>query len=262
MDKVALNKIIKAVWPPLIGVMLMTGMFFAEDWGYISVRNWGLRPLDARGLIGIFTMPFLHGSIEHLFNNAVPLLVLGWSLFYFYRSLAWRAIVWIVVCGGVWVWFSGEAGSNHIGASGLVYGLAAFLFLSGILRRYVPLIAISMLVTFLYGSLVWGVLPLQEKVSWEGHLWGAVAGFLMAVYYRPAGPQRPRFEWEDEEDEEVPEEEQYWNQTENRNATLAQNARPYRIVYHIKPKSKVTPLPPSPPADTGPPEDASNTDRD
>lgn len=244
LDRHTFKDILSALWVPLIGVGIMALLFIGEDQGFINLRPWGIRPREAIGLIGIVLSPFLHASVEHLFNNSLPLLVLGWALFYFYPTLAWRTILWIVLCGGIWVWLSGRADTNHIGASGLLYGLVSFLFFSGILRGYKPLIAISLLVIFMYGSLVWGILPVQEHVSWEGHLWGGIAGTVMAIYYRPVGPQRPRFEWEDEEDVEIPEEEQYWNRTANRDATLAKNARPYRIVYHMR-NNPVTPSPPS-----------------
>lgn len=249
LEKHTFKDILNAVWIPLFGVGIMALLFFAEAKDFISLTPWGIRPREAKGLVGIFLSPFLHGSTEHLFNNSLPLLVLGWALFYFYSSLAWRTIFWIVLCGGLWVWLSGRADTNHIGASGLLYGLVAFLFFSGVLRNYKPLIAISMLVIFMYGSLVWGILPVQEHISWEGHLWGGVAGTVMAIYFRPVGPQRPRFAWEDEEDEEVPEEEQYWNRPANRDATLTKNARPYRIVYHMR-NDPITPKAPPIPTQT------------
>lgn len=233
-----LADILRALVPPIFFVLTMALVFVGDEWEVISARPWGIRPKSLIGLLGIFTTPFLHGSYEHLFNNSIPILVLGWCLFFFYRNLAWRTLAWIIICGGFWVWVSGRAGSNHIGASGLVYGLASFLFLSGILRKHIPLIAISMLVVFLYGSLIWGVFPVQEHISWEGHLWGAVAGFIAAIYYRPLGPQRTKYAWEDEEEEEVPYEEQYWNHPQD--ANLTDNARPYRIVYHLKRKPRVS----------------------
>jgi len=119
---------------------------------------------------------------------------------YFYKELVIKTVLSIVVLGGAWLWLAGESGSNHIGASGLVYGLVTFLFFSGVIRRYKPLIAISMLIVFLYGSLIWGVFPFKEDVSWEGHLWGGISGIVMAFYYKYAGPQRPKYQWEIEDD--------------------------------------------------------------
>lgn len=105
---------------------------------------------------------------------------------------------------GLWIWV-GAAGGNHIGYSGLIYAEAAFIFFSGFARRYYRLMALSGLVVFLYGSMVWYVLPIKPGISWEGHLFGAVAGAILAFYYRDRGPQRPKWSWElnpEEEEEE------------------------------------------------------------
>lgn len=171
--------------------------FGAEEMGSSLVR-FGLKPRTLAGLPGIFTMPFLHGSWSHLINNSIPLLVLGWALFHFYPSLAWKTLLGIVMLSGIWLWISGRS-SYHIGASGLVYGLAAFLFLSGWLRKEKKVAAISLLVAFLYGSLWWGILPVDPTISWEGHLWGAVSGFALAFLYRKQGPQKPVYHWVEED---------------------------------------------------------------
>lgn len=246
-----MKKIWDALWIPLMGVILIAVIFFMEHQEVVQWRQWGIRPREWKGLVGIISSPFLHGSKEHLFNNSIPLLVLGWSLFYFYRELAWRTIAWIVILGGSWVWLSAREGTNHIGASGLIYGLVTFLFFSGILRKYKPLIAISLFVVFQYGSMVWGILPVQEHISWEGHLWGALAGVLMAYYYRPEGPQRPKFDWEDEPDDED-DELGPWNQFKENEVTLSQNARPVKVIYHVKRRSN--PSPPSSSSSDRPPE--------
>ena len=171
---------LRALWPPLLMVSVLALIFFMEDTGVISWRQFGIRPRELKGLVGIISSPFLHGSLEHLFNNSIPLLILGWAIIYFYRELAMKTVAWIILLGGAWVWLSARADTNHIGASGLIYGLASFLFLSGILRKHTPLIALSLFVVFEYGSMVWGILPIKEHISWEGHLWGSVAGIVMA----------------------------------------------------------------------------------
>jgi membrane associated rhomboid family serine protease len=132
-------------------------------------------------------------------------------LFFFYSDPALKvfSITWIFT--GVLVWLGGRP-AWHIGASGLVYGLASFLFFSGIIRRYYRLVALSLLVVFLYGEMVWGIFPgIYQNVSWESHMLGSVSGIVLAVWFRKEGPQKPVIEWpeEDEEDEKEGE----WNDT-------------------------------------------------
>jgi membrane associated rhomboid family serine protease len=139
-----------------------------------------------------------------LFANSVPLFVLGGSLFYFYREISVKTFLLIYFITGVCVWM-GAREAYHIGASGVVYGLASFLFFSGIFRRDGRLLAITMLVTFLYGSMVWGIFPdvyPEENISWESHLWGLITGMILAFYFRKLGPQQKKYDWEYEEDDD------------------------------------------------------------
>ena len=161
----------------------------------------GVYPMETRGLPGILLGPLVHGDMQHLLTNSVPLLILGTGIFYFYRPIAFQVVVFIYLMSGLMLWLGGREG-YHIGASGLIYGFAAFLFLSGILRKNVRLMAISLLVVFLYGGMIWGVLPLDPNVSWEGHLFGALTGAAVAFYYKDRGPQRKKYEWEIEEEME------------------------------------------------------------
>lgn len=161
----------------------------------------GIYPLETRGLLGILVGPLLHGDLGHLAANSIPLIVLGTGIFYFYAPISYRVFFFIYLTSGMMLWFGGRAG-YHIGASGLVYGFAAFLFLSGILRKHVRLMAISLLVVFLYGGLVWGLLPVDPNVSWEGHLFGGIAGVAVAFLYKDRGPQRKKYDWEIEEEME------------------------------------------------------------
>lgn len=176
----------------------------------LDLSKWGIYPRTLKGLPGILTSPFIHANWNHVIDNTIPFLVLAIGLFYFYRDLAARVFLLTYVFTGLMVWI-GARPAYHIGASGLIYALASFLFFSGIIRRYIPLMALSLLVVFLYGSLVWGILPLKEEVSWESHLLGGVAGWLFAILFRNRGPQRPVYEWELEPEEEEYDEE-YWNQ--------------------------------------------------
>jgi membrane associated rhomboid family serine protease len=122
--------------------------------------------------------------------------------------------IWLL--SGIWVWFGGRS-SWHVGASGVIYGLSAFLFLSGIIREVKGLAALSLVVVFLYGSMIWGVFPdlfpEEEAISWEGHLGGFVAGMAMALYYRKQGPQRKKYSWELEDQNDEEDENPYWKST-------------------------------------------------
>lgn len=164
----------------------------------------GIYPQRLSGLIGIITGPLVHGDIKHLFANSIPLLVLGSSLFFFYKEIAVKVFILIYIITGFSVW-AGARDAYHIGISGVVYGLASFLFFSGIIRRDLKLLAITLFVTFLYGSMIWGIFPElfpERNISWESHFWGLVTGLLLAVYFRKLGPQKKKYDWEDEEDEE------------------------------------------------------------
>jgi len=201
------NRLIRSFFFPVIFILAIWLVKVIEVIFDISLSPYGLHPLQWEGLPGIFTMPLIHSGWNHLFANTIPLFILSTFLFYSYREVAWKVLILIYLLSGSWVWFLGQSGSVHIGASGIVYGLAAFLFTSGILRRDTPLMAITLIVAFLYGGLIWGVFPQffpKEKISWEGHLMGLLAGMILAIYFRKIGPQRPRFDWEDEEDDEDP----------------------------------------------------------
>lgn len=136
---------------------------------------------------------------------------------------------------GIWLWVGGrnnEEGSiYHIGASGLIYAAATFLFFSGVFRKHRPLMVISALVAFLYGSMMYGIFPLQPNVSWEAHLFGAISGVMVAYNYKKEGPQKREIIWEDDdvdfEAEEKAEEEAYQKFLEQNNIN---------VHYHFKPK--------------------------
>ena len=166
----------------------------------------GVFPRRISGLKGIMFSPTIHGDWKHLLDNSLPVFFLSLALFYFYRDIAYRIWLLIYFIGGILLWGVGRE-AYHIGASGLIYGLAAFLFLSGVLRKVRSLMAISLLVVFWYGGMVWGLLPFDYEVSFEAHITGAVSGILLAVLYRDQGPVPERSPLEDEEDEEDEEEE-------------------------------------------------------
>ncbi len=186
---------------PLVFLVVIWGIKIIEIALDMNLGTLGVFPRDTAGLPGIFFAPLLHANLAHLFSNSGPLLVLGTTVFYFYRTVAFRVtfLSWLIT--GLMVWLAGRE-AFHIGASGLIYSLASFLFFSGFIRRSIELIAISFIVLFLYGGMIWGVLPLREGISWETHLIGAIAGFILAILYRRHGPQRKRYGWEDEYEDE------------------------------------------------------------
>lgn len=159
----------------------------------------GVFPGKWSGLPGILTSPLIHSDYKHLADNSVPVFVLSLAIFYFYREIAYRIFFTVYFISGLLVWIIGRD-AYHIGASGLIYGFAAFLFLSGVIRKNTSLLAISLLVSFLYGSLVWGILPYDYRISWEAHLMGALTGLGLAVFYRDKGPVRKVYSWEMEEE--------------------------------------------------------------
>jgi len=164
----------------------------------------GIYPRQLSAITGIVTSPFIHSDFRHLFNNSRPLFILGTALFYFYSEVSFRVLLWIMLLTGMAVWITGRP-AWHIGASGIIYGLASFLFVSGIIRRFIPLMGLSLLVAFIYGEMVWGIFPgFRIDISWESHMLGAAAGLVLAVWYRSEGPQRPVpfYEREEEDDEE------------------------------------------------------------
>ena len=166
-----------------------------------NVDDLGVRPRDAHGLIGILAAPFAHASFEHLMSNTLPLGLLASMALYAYPRATRYALplIWLVSGAGVWLW---ARPSVHVGISGVVYGLAFFLFFIGLLRRDRLGTAISLLTFFLYGGMVLTVLPRDPDVSFEYHLFGALAGVAAAFWLRnrdPA-PPRKRYSWEDEEE--------------------------------------------------------------
>ncbi|NMG56316.1 rhomboid family intramembrane serine protease [Aromatoleum aromaticum] len=165
----------------------------------LGLARFGVRPRELSGLPGIVLAPLLHGSFGHLIANTAPLLVLLTAMLHLYPGSAVRALPAIFLGPGAAVWLLGRA-SVHIGASGVVYGLVAHIFLAGVIRRDRRAIAASLLVYFLYGSLAWGVLPIQQGLSWETHLAGGLIGALSAIALRRLDiPPRRRYAWEDEE---------------------------------------------------------------
>jgi len=169
----------------------------------LGLARFGLRPRHIDGLIGVFTAPLLHSGAEHLFSNSLPLMVSLTTVLYLYPRSAMRVIPVIWIGSGILAWIIGRE-SLHFGASGFVYGLLAYVFISGILRLDMRSVAVSVMVWFLYGSMIWGVLPIRPNMSWELHLAGAILGVALAIVFRhwDVAPVI-RYSWED--DDSVPE---------------------------------------------------------
>ena len=199
------KKLLLSIIIPGTFVFIMWLVKIIEVLFEIDFSGFGIYPLTVRGLEGIILSPFIHADFNHLFNNSLPLFFLAVALFYFYSEVALKVFLLTYFLTGILVWIAGRD-AWHIGASGLVYGLASFLFFSGIIRRYFRLIALSLLVVFLYGSMVWGLFPgIYKNVSWESHMLGFFSGIVLAVFYKNEGPQVPVYEWMEEEDEETDE---------------------------------------------------------
>jgi len=165
----------------------------------VNLQQYGLRPGSIEGLLGVFTAPLLHGGVEHLFNNSIPLLVGLTACLFLYPNSSILVIPAIWLGSGLLGWFIGRP-SLHFGASGLLYGLLAFVFLSGVLRRDMRSVSVTLLVAFFYGTMIWGVFPIRLNMSWELHLSGALVGLLMAVLLRKWDrvPLR-QYDWEDDD---------------------------------------------------------------
>jgi len=160
----------------------------------------GLIPRIPIGLLGIITAPLIHADFSHLISNTVPLIILGWIIFSFYRRVAFISFIFIYLLTGMLVWIFARQ-VYHIGASGIVYGYVSFLFFSGIFRRDNISITLALVITFLYGGLVWGILPGMKGISWESHLFGGISGLIAAYMFRKIDPPAKKYDWEDEPDD-------------------------------------------------------------
>lgn len=184
--------IIPITFPLLLWLIYLVTYIFN-----ISTFKLGILPRNISGLVGIFTSPLIHGGYSHLISNTAPLVVMGLGIFYFYPKVAYKVFTLIYLGTGILVWiFAREV--YHIGASGIIYGFVSFLFFSGIFRKDNRSIALALVVIFLYGGLIWGVLPVEKGVSWESHLFGAIVGIIPAFIFRNIDTPK-RYDWEDEE---------------------------------------------------------------
>lgn len=164
-----------------VGLLWLIHLF--QFLSYSDLGNWGILPRTDFGLKGILFSPWIHGSWSHLMSNTPPLFALLTLILYFYRRISFPAIFMIYLLTGILVWVFGRQ-VFHIGASGVIYGLVAFVFWLGIFRRNVRSVALAILVGFYYGSMILGVFPGQEGISWESHLLGAISGMIIAFLFK------------------------------------------------------------------------------
>lgn len=139
----------------------------------------GIYPRTTGGLVGIVLGPLIHSNLEHLLSNSVALLILGVALFYFYPRESWQVLLYGWLLSGILTWCIARS-AYHIGASSLIYLFGFYLFFRGWRVRKRALAALSLVITFLYGSMLWGIFPSDIQISWEGHLAGALAGTMLA----------------------------------------------------------------------------------
>ncbi|MBS1647623.1 MAG: rhomboid family intramembrane serine protease [Bacteroidetes bacterium] len=250
------NTFSQSAFFPLLFLLLLWVVFFFDQKYQWHLNEYGLKPQQIQAWYGIFTMPLLHADIGHLASNSVPLLVLGICLFYFYPETALKIFFLSYIWVGLLLWLlvpNPQKNEVHIGASGLVYALAGFLIASGIIRKNKALFGISLLVVFLYGTIIWGVLPgaLQKaihyiedgaQVSWQGHLFGLSTGVLLAFVYKKTGAQKPHYSWELPNDEELDESNPYWLEDESPESHNPEQKKeeenPTRIHYTYIPKEE------------------------
>ena len=263
----------EAILYPLLLLVVLWLIFWADRlFPLVDFYKMGVMPGDVSSLKGILLMPLIHSNdgIEHILNNSLPTAILLGSIIYYYREIAFRVftISWLMTGIGLWL-FATNNNAYHIGISGVVYAMAGFLFASGVIRKYLPLQAISLFVAFVYGSMIWGIFPTEPHVSWEGHLSGLVVGVALAFIYRKRGPQAPKYLYEMEKELgiEPPDLEGRWNERveqerrrleelEKQKEILREASRlankklmddqkgkkkpyvPPQVIYHYRPKQK------------------------
>lgn len=180
---------------PVLFVLIIWLVFWFEVRFGFNFSKYGVYPQTLKGLRGVVFSPFIHGDIQHIYHNTIPLFVLSTALFYFYRPITWKVLVFGILFSGFLTWCIGRP-SYHIGASGLIYVLVSFTFFKGVFAKHYRLIALSLLVIFLYGSMIWYAIPLEKGISWEGHLSGLIVGLLFALFFRKEIAKPKKYVWE------------------------------------------------------------------
>lgn len=198
MDENNHFKFTPSVWiVPTLFLMLLWGVFFAERKLHLDLSEHGIYPRTFSGLQGVVFSPFLHGDIDHIASNSIPLFVLTAALIYFYRGVSLKVLFYGILLSGILTWIIGR-NSYHIGASSLIYVLVSFIFFKGVMTKYYRLMALSLTIILVYGGMIWYVFPEVDKtISWEGHLAGLISGFVFAVYFKTPDYQKSiTFDWQ------------------------------------------------------------------
>ena len=201
-----LSHVINVMFVPILFVF---AIWFVKGFELIystPFHEYGIKSLDINRITGIFSFPFLHADFNHLINNTYPIIILGGIISSVYKEISNQVFFFSYLLSGTILWFIGNPEENVIGASGIVYALASFVLISGFIKKQPRLAILSFFVIFMYGSLFWGMLPMPNKISWEGHLSGFIAGILIAIYFRNKGPQSKKYNYELEEELELEEE--------------------------------------------------------
>ncbi|WP_035678213.1 rhomboid family intramembrane serine protease [Flavobacterium limnosediminis] len=182
---------------PLLFLLAIWVVFWFEIRFKMSLYDFGIYPRSFSGMRGIVFSPFLHGDLQHIYNNSIPIFLLVMALRYFYREQSLQVLVLGILMSGFGTWLIGRE-SMHIGASGLIYVLVSFMFFKGIQSGYYRLVALSLTIVVLYGGTVWYLFPsAEENISWEGHLAGFITGFLLSYFIKTQDYQKPiKYDWE------------------------------------------------------------------
>jgi len=192
-----LTKSRKSILIPAAFIIIIWMIYISQSTFDLPFAHYGIFPRKISGIAGIFSAPLIHADISHLISNTPALLILSITVIYFYPDSSLKVLGLIYLLTGILVWLFARQ-VYHIGASGIIYGLLGFLFFSGVFRRDNRSIAIALLVTFIYGGLIWGVLPGVKGISWESHLFGGFSGIIIAFIFRKEDPYI-KYDWEKEE---------------------------------------------------------------
>lgn len=223
---------------PFSAVIAIWGVYWLELLLGTNFNVYGVFPRTLIGLRGVILSPLIHGSLEHLYNNTIPLAILTAALFYFYKNVAFKVFFYGILLSGLITWLIGRP-SYHIGASGIIYVLASFTFFKGIFTKHYRLVALSLMVVFIYGSLLWYIFPVKDGVSWEGHLGGFLSGLVLAIILNVKAPIPKKFVWEhdhynEEEDPFLQQFDADGNFIELPKSETQESTDAIQVTYHFK----------------------------